>query len=93
MALTRRIGEIALSLELGELLLVSSCESRLGLIVLSSLTVRRTNDGANGLRRDGESGVGVPAVWLGGVSAGSDGSGDAWRTVSLTRRMTLTADA
>jgi hypothetical protein len=43
MALTWRIGEIALSLELGELLLVSSCESRLGLIVLSSLTVRRTN--------------------------------------------------
>jgi hypothetical protein len=45
--------------------------------VLSLLIVRRTNDGANGLRRDGESGVGVPAVWLGGVSAGSDGSGDA----------------
>jgi hypothetical protein len=93
MAFTRRIGEIALSLELGELLSVSSCESLLGLMVLSLLMVRRTNDGANGLRRDGESGVGVSAAWLGGVSAGSDGSGEAWRTLSLTRRITLTADA
>jgi hypothetical protein len=62
MAFTRMIGEIALSLELGELLSVSACESLLGLMVLSALIVRRTNGGANGFRRDGESGVGVPAV-------------------------------
>jgi hypothetical protein len=93
MALTRMIGDTALSLSLGESVSVSYCESLLGLIVLSSLIVRRTKDGANGLRRGGESEVGVIAAWFDGVSTESVGSGVVWRILSLTRRITLTADA
>jgi hypothetical protein len=87
------IGDTALSLSLGESVSVSYCKSLLGLIVLSSLIVCRTKDGAIGFRRDGESGVGVTAAWLDGVSTESGGLGVVWRIFSLTHRITFTAEA